>query len=355
MPWPVPDPTVIADNAARVYEARFPGIDARSGKTVASVAAETLGAEMFDNFLYQRYLADELMADTAVDNLQRLADMWGEPRRAPARAVGYGTAQGAPLLPVPAGLQAAAGDNTLFQVTVATQADANGQVTLPLAALDAGVAGNQVGGGVLTLVSPLAGLNPQTVTLDANGTAGGADAEDDDSLRARLLARIRRRGSGGDVADYLQWATEAGAAYVAVYGNWTNPGSLGVVVAMPGPAAATPAQVAAIQAAIDAVRPVTAVVTVVAAVLQPINMTIRLNPDTVTIRAAAANAYALWFVASGVDGRRHAEIGQPVLLSSLSAALQTTDGETSHTVVSPAADVVMARTALPVAGTLSFA
>ena len=59
----------------------------------------------------------------------------------------------------------------------------------------------------LTLDSPIVGVNA-SANVTAGALTGGADAEDDDSLRARLLARIKEPPQGGSKADYVTWALE---------------------------------------------------------------------------------------------------------------------------------------------------
>jgi len=90
-----------------------------------------------------------------------------------------------------------------------------------------GVASNVDTSVVLTITSPIAGINSAAaITVDF---AGGSDLETDDELRARVLFKLANEPQGGSEADYVIWAQEvagvdsvwvihpaAGLPYIAV-------------------------------------------------------------------------------------------------------------------------------------------
>jgi uncharacterized phage protein gp47/JayE len=89
-------------------------------------------------------------------------------------------------------------------------------------------------------------------------------------------------------------------------------------------------------------------ITVYACVLNPVNVTLHLNPDTVTIRAAASSALALSFA-------QDAAIGGTTYKSRLETAIGISDGEDSDEMTAPAADVAAPTLfSLNVLGTVSF-
>ena len=117
----------------------------------------------------------------------------GLTRKAAVAAAGsltfYRGTAAAEAIRLPAGLTAAAGeDGPRFATTEAgVLAAGETEVTLPAAALAPGRAGNAAAGTVTVLLAPVGGLDGVKNTA---AFAGGQDAEDDASLRARLLERL---------------------------------------------------------------------------------------------------------------------------------------------------------------------
>lgn len=353
MTWPLPTPTEIAERLAAGVETALETpdrrVDARSPNSVLSVLTRVFALGMFETWLYQRALAEDLMPDTArAEALERHANVWGVSRLPAAVAVGSVTFAGADGTVVPAGTEMVATGGQVV-LTTAAATIASGAATVAARAEAGGAAGNLVGGAVLQLTAPVAGLLPQSATVEAPGFAGGADMEDDEALRARLLARIRQRPHGGAAFDYEDWARAASpdVAHVAVYGNWAGLGTVGVVVGMRGPRAPTAPEVAAIDAYIQPLRPVTAVLSVVPAVTVPVDITLTLTPDTVATRAAVTAALETYFA-------KDARIGQPLARSRISEAISAAAGEYSHVLTLPAADLDFADTELPVLGVITF-
>lgn len=214
-----------------------------------------------------------------------------------------------------------------------------------------GVAGNLGEGELLTLISPVAGVQSQSAVPES-GIQGGDDQEDVEGLRAKVLLRLREPPQGGSEADYLRWAL---AAHPSVTRAWVYPGEQGagtVVVRVvcddlsdPIP---TPQVVAAVQSYINQRRPVTSEATALAPVADAIPYTIALEPDTPEVRARVASALADLH-------RRDAEPGGTLRLSRISEAISLAEGETSHVLSVPAADVVMAVGHFPVLGAITWA
>jgi uncharacterized phage protein gp47/JayE len=381
MPWPIPAPGDISNRAAAVYEQAFPpdpandepGIDARSPNTVATTNTRITEMAMQDLYFFQGDQALELMPDTAQTNLPRHASIWGVPRVQAASATGNVVVAGTNGDAVPTDLIfTLAGSTTNYVATNTSDITiAGGTASIPVAASLAGTAGNLAAGTVLTLSSPVEGLTSLTGTVDSNGITGGLDLETPDSWRANILAKIRYEPAGGDFDDYVQWAQEAlpGVALAACPAGACGGGVVSVVVMMgvysPSPTPGAPqvltgfapptsGQLAVIQSYIGVFgqpggkRPVTANVTVYAGTLNPVNVTLHLNPDTPTIRAAASAALALSFL-------QDAALGGTTYLSRLNNAVSSSDGETSHEMSVPAADVAAPSLfALNTLGTVSF-
>ncbi|RKN85878.1 baseplate J/gp47 family protein [Paenibacillus ginsengarvi] len=95
-------------------------------------------------------------------------------------------------------------------------------------AVVAGISGNVTAGAVSIMVSPIPG-----VTSVSNITAmeGGIDTENDPSLLARYLQKVRSPSAGGNKADYVNWALEVpGVGGVSVVPVRDGPGTVSVAI-----------------------------------------------------------------------------------------------------------------------------
>ena len=160
-----------------------------------------------------------------------------------------------------------------------------GTVQGKLVAQVSGEAGNVEIGDTLSLLSPIA-----NVESDALATVIIIDAEDQETLeawRARLITRLRLPPLGGSANDYVQWALEVpGVTRAWVLPLYLGPGTVGVsfVEDAENPIIPSPAKVAEVAAYIEDLKPVTALVTVFAPVEAPMDMTIKIKPNTVDVQ-----------------------------------------------------------------------
>jgi uncharacterized phage protein gp47/JayE len=353
MSWIIPQPADIADRASSIFEQIFPDCDARSTNSLFATTARITGQGVFDAYLYQARLAEELMVDTAIDWLSRHGSIWGVPQAQPAAATGTLLFSAPSGFDVPAGLILTAPSGVLVQTTAAVVAGGGNTASVPVVALVAGSAGNLAAAIVLTMVTPLVGLTAQTASVVAdaqgNGLSGGLDLETTDSWRARILARIRNPPQGGAGPDYVAWVQSVVPdAIVSVQPNWVGPGTVGVIVAGPGPSAITPAEVTAIEAYIAGVRPVTAGVYVIAATLVPVAFTIALNPNTIANQTNGEAALLLWMA-------QDARVGGTLYMSRADNALSSASGEYSHERSAPLADLSFLPTQIPTLGAVTWA
>lgn len=83
-----------------------------------------------------------------------------------------------------------------------------GFVDVPVGCTESGLSGNRSTGAVLTLISPVLGLDGKNGIAQAPGLTGGAETEDEVDYRGRVLARLRAVASGGNDQDYQGWALE---------------------------------------------------------------------------------------------------------------------------------------------------
>lgn len=181
----------------------------------------------------------------------------------------------------------------------------------------AGAVGNLAAGTSVTLSSPVEGV--QTTGTVSTAFSGGADQEDDDDLRTRIMKAFQDGGSNGNEADYEKWATAVagitrawaipngvGAGSVVVYVMLDNVRSAGggFPVGTNGGAALesryTPAtgDQLVVANAIYPEKPVTALVVVSAPAAQPIDFSIGYLGDdnTSSNQTAIKSALADMFV-----------------------------------------------------------
>lgn len=213
-----------------------------------------------------------------------------------------------------------------------------------------GVAGNLGEGEPLSLISPIPGVQSQTIVPEA-GIDGGADQELVEGLRAKVLRRLSRPPQGGSPADYVNWAL---AAHPSVTRAWVYPleqGENTVVVRVVCDALADPIPteqvVTAVQAYIDARAPVTAHVYVLAPVALPVAFSIGLSPDSPEVRTR---------VLSGLSDllRREGEPGGTLLRTHLAETISIAEGEQDHALAVPSGDVVLSAGQFPVMGGVTW-
>lgn len=332
-----PDLQTLIDRAAGDIETRLPGADARLRRSNLNVLARVHAGSVHGLYGYLDWLSRQVLVDLAeAEILERHASIWGIARVPAAFAVGQAMATGTNGTVVPAGTIFRRADGAEY-ATDAEVTVAGGSATLALVAVEAGQAGNAAANTTLNIVTPIAGLNA-AATVTAGGLTSGADIEEDDSLRARVLARIQQPPHGGARHDYVAWAKEVPGVTRA----WCYPLELGtgtVTVRFVRDADALiipdPAEVAAVQAYIDARRPVTANLTVVAPMAVPIAFQIELTPNSASVQAAVEAELRDLLL-------REAEPGSTILISHIREAISLAAGETDHVLVAPAADVTHA-------------
>lgn len=145
----------------------------------------------------------------------------GMERRAATAATGTVTVTGAPGLQLPTDARFATagtdeGSALEYATTEVGTLSSEGTAVIPVRCLTAGAQGNTGAGTILLVADGRGGITDVT---NEGATTGGADAESDESLRERILAYDRDRGTSyvGCPADYKRWAKQvAGVGEVTV-------------------------------------------------------------------------------------------------------------------------------------------
>ncbi|MCW8156636.1 baseplate J/gp47 family protein [Stutzerimonas stutzeri] len=312
----------------------------------ARVQAEGLnGLYAYLDWQAEQYLPD-LAAQGGLERWARLLGLWYAPASA---ATGELTVTGVVGSQIDIDAQWQTASGVIYRPVDAVTLTAATQAVAVIAAA-AGAAGNLAAGGVLALISPIAGIQSQAVVAAA-GLSGGADQEGVESLRARVLQRLRQPPRGGSKSDYENWALAAHASVTRawVYRNELGPGTVTVRLVCdrlddPIPTAAV---LEAVAGYIEQVRPVTAEVYVVAPVAVPVGFTLSVTPDTPAVRAGVVGSLADLL-------RRESEPGGTLLLSHIKEAISQVAGETDHVLTAPIADVVLGAGEFAVMGAITW-
>ncbi|WP_245763093.1 baseplate J/gp47 family protein [Paraburkholderia diazotrophica] len=132
-----------------------------------------------------------------------------------------------------AGTAVARGDGVTYTTSTTGTVDGTGNMSVTIVADVAGSAGNADNGTTVSLSVAVDGIQ-QAGTITGT-VSSGADIEDNDDLRSRMLDAYQSTPQGGDVEDYVEWAlavagvTRAwcapngfGAGTVVVYTMWDN-------------------------------------------------------------------------------------------------------------------------------------
>lgn len=308
----------------------------------ALVYARVLAGASHELHGHLQWLSQQVVYDTAEKEfLERWAALWGITRKPAESASGTVAATGSGSLP--AGTIYRRADGAEFEVTVTTAVPGS----VPLEAVIAGAAGNTAVGVQFTLQTPIAGVDTvATVETMVNGS----DAEEDESLRARFLSRLRKPPNGGSADDYTAWALEVpGVTRAWVFPGELGPGTVTVRFVRDGDTPIIPdaGEVAAVQAHLDEVRPVTAQVYVFAPTAVPLNFSIDLTPDTPEVRAAVQASLEDLLM-------REAAPGATILLSHIREAVSIAAGETDNAVSVPSADVTHTSAQMATMGVITW-
>jgi len=296
------------------------------------------------------YATNQTWPDTAdAENLDRFGALLSLPRKAAVAAGGLVVFTGVNGSSIPTGSQVQRADAEKFE-TVAAGTIVGGAATIEVLGITPGVAGNTAGLAPLTLVSPVSGVDTDA-QAEALGLYGGADAEQDEPYRRRLVQRLSQAPGAGTSADYVRWALEVpGVTRAWCLPNNQGPGTVGVTFVLDGdPVSIIPGatKVAEVQTYIDARRPEPASVLVFAPVPVAVAFTIALVPNTPEAQASVAQSLAELFEREGGPNRT-------IPLSHLREAISLAPLETDHTLTVPAADLVLGGGEIPVVGTLTW-
>jgi len=284
----------------------------------AEVYARVMAAATHTLYGYLDYLAKNMLPDLCDESwLTRHANLKRSPRKQPTTAGGYMRWEGISAeVPIPTGTEIQTDDQINYVTTGAQEFNQSERfLRVPVEAVSAGRAGNLDDGTPLRLLSPITGL---PVTGYADSVQGGADVEDLEEWRSRVMARWYYTPQGGADPDYVVWATDvAGISRAWTFRNQNGPGTVGVMVATNDPDNPAP-DAARIAAAREYILPKSPVagssLSLYAAKPKPIPMEIALAADSEAIRTAVVRELKLTLLRNGTpDGRiYHSHLGDAI-------------------------------------------
>lgn len=338
----------LIDQGAAEFESRLPGVLVRLRIGVLGVVNRVMAGGLSALYKYAERLNKQVWPDTCdIEELPAHAARWNIPRveAAPAKGVVQFTGINAAVIPANTALQS----TDQVQYTTDAEATIAGGVTLvAVTAVATGQAGNANVGAVLKLTTSVPSVSADAVVTTQ--LTGGAEVEDPERWRARILARIRNPAQGGADFDYEAWALKvAGVTRAWVYPKEQGPGTVVVRFVRDDDASVIPdaGEVTAVQTALDAVRPVTANLFVLAPVAVAQNFSIQLVPDNAVTRAKVTAELADLY-------RREAEPGGTMLITHQREAISIAEGETDHVITTPTANQVHGVGQLPVLGVITW-
>lgn len=260
-------------------------------RSFLGVIAKALGGLSHLQLGYLDWISKQVIPDTAEDEaLIRWAAIFGLELRPATFAEFNITILGNPGGVVPTDEVYQKADGTQYRLAAEVTIPGGGSVTGKLIAVVAGRASNPEVGDKVSLLSPIANIISEATVSSIITIA--SDTETISSLRARLINRMQLPPLGGSANDYITWAKEVGGVTRSwVLPLYTGPGTVAVSFvtddeADPIPA---PAKVLEVKAYIEERKPVTALLTVFAPVAAPMDMVIKIKPNTSEVQQNILN------------------------------------------------------------------
>jgi uncharacterized phage protein gp47/JayE len=365
----IPSLADLLQRARQAFRTYLPGSDAWSWPNNIYASAKVLAGMAFEVFGFASYISKMIFASTApdIETLRLHGAEFGIPQLPAAPASGNVTFTADDAIAVATGATLQRADGVTYLVTAGGLLTGAGSLTVPVTAAAVGAIANTVEGTDLTIISGLSGAGTATAAVGGGDIFLGADVEDIESYRQRILFRKRNPPHGGSAADYVIWARQVpGVTRVFVERLYAGSGTVRVYAFMDGlypDGIPSPTAIAAIRDYLLTVIPAGVNLSVAAPVAHPIDITIgNLVPDTTTTREAVLDELRATFLRLGrVAGQDTAHGGMPFLATSASfslswiyQAIANASGVDSFDLVAPVADNPLAVTETATLGIVSF-
>ena len=358
MAWTIRSLDELSSRVRGAFRQYLPGTDTALKNNFVTIVAKVLAGLGHEFELRMGWAVRQLFTRTAAESV---LPVHGKDvnifRKQPAPASGTIAGTGEANAIYPAGIRFVSGNNTYLSTSPA-QASPLGAISLSVTAEDKGAVTNRDAGGTMTLSDP--GLYPTlgtTFTVADGGLGGGADLEDVEDFRERILFRKANPPGAGALPDYERVALEVpGVLKAWAFRPPLAPGSIVLFFLFKDRPNLIPTagDVAVVQAAIDARRMIRVDDNVaVAPTPDPLNPIIRnLTNDTADIRSAIATAVTVVLYSRARPGVS----GNPFTLSRswVTEAISGVAGEDSHELDWPLTDLPYTDGKYPVLGEITY-
>lgn len=350
------------DDASAAIRGAFrrwlPGTDTALKNNFVTVVVKVLAGLSHEFELRMGYLARQLFASTSdLAYLRLQGSEVGIFQKVASAASGAISGEGEANRVYPAGIRFVSGNNT-YVSTAPAQASTLGVVVFMVQSEDKGAATNRDAGGLLSLSDPA--LQPTlsaSFSVGDDGLGGGADVEDVEDFRARILFRKANPPGAGKLSDYERIVRDVpGVLKAWAYRDSLTPSFLVVFFLFDGRPDRIPTEgdTLVVQAALDAQRLIRVNDSVVEAptpvALDPVIA--NLTNDTEAVRAAITAA-----IEAVLYERARPGVPSDVFVLSrnwIAEAISQVVGEERHKLNWPADDLPYTNGQYPVVGTVSF-
>lgn len=327
------------------------GLEPRGG-TDLSARMYALAAQVYGLYVQAEWVVRQAFPQTAQgEYLDQHAQLRGLTRKPAVQAEGVvrftpGEASNLPRS-IPKGTVCMTAGMVRFETTRVGTLEAGALFAdVPVRALEPGTAGNVSADTILVMAVAPFGIascsNPQ-------GCSGGADEEEDESLRERVLDSFRRLPNGANAAFYEQGALSfdqvAGAAVIP---RPRGKGTVDVVVSTPS---GLPGEelLEELRQYFQQRREIAVDVQVRAPETVSVDLSVRVRAkpgwDGTQVRGEVEEALRGWFTG--------ARLGEDVLRAGLGDLIFHCEGVANYHILSPAADITAGQAVLPRLGSLS--
>lgn len=338
-------PTVkqLAQTARAAFRAEMPGTDPWLWPSVLHVVAKVFAGVTWSLYGRLRQIDRMRFVTTSVgQELDLHGGEWGEARKGASFAFGPVDLTGPPATIVPVGFTLTRSDGTTYTTTAAVTLNGAGAAVAYATCAITGAAGNAVYGSPLTCGLGL------TAAVASRGIGAGADVEDDEFYRSRILFRKRYVPMGGSRADYIAWTLAVPGITRAFVDDTSTGCSAGRVTVYPmvditqaaNYGLPTASDVAAVQAYLNTVAPIGSNATAAAASAFPVDVIVTKSLGVTALRrqAAADELYAAIRRTAAVST---ASAPSLVTLTLLWSAIVQASGDSSIELGSPVADLAV--------------
>lgn len=304
--------------------------------------AAAIGGGNYGNYAYQDFLFKQMHPETANEDFLYLwAERFNTPRISPVQASGFVQFETAGVVNLPAGIALQTTDGNKYTTTASGSSDG------PIACVCdlPGVAGNLSAGVKLNMLTALPGVSPINITVVSMN--GGADAEEVERWRGRIVTSFNEKYMVGRREDYAFWAQSAHPDVGFAYAQDNYP-DLGKVTVYFGAKlrdiSLDSATISTVQAYLDAKRLAGCHVYAVNASAKAVNITLS-GISEVSTREAVEQALDAMFIAK--LGSRDAVTPSEIMLA-------VTGVTSSFGLISPIAPVAPEQNEALVLGALAW-